>query len=71
MSGARTESMKANGKTTKCTALERQNGPMAASTKANTLMTRSTEWEPSIGPTVAGTTVPGRTASSTAEASTS
>ena len=42
-SGARTGSMRASGKTTRCMATERPSGPMAGSMRDSMTMTRNTE----------------------------
>lgn len=63
--GARTENTRANGKTTRCTATERPNGPMEENIKVNTSMTKNTELELSIGQMEESMSALGKTANST------
>lgn len=71
MYGARIGSMRVNGKTIKCMAMAKQNGPMEESMRDNTTMTKSMESEHSTGQMVADTMELGKMESNTEEDSTS
>jgi len=70
MFGAKIENMKASGRTTRCTAMARLNGPMAASMKASMSTTKSMESAHFTGQMAENTMELGRMASNMAEVST-